>query len=101
MQGRTRVWLKRLAFWVAVAALLWVLLPPIMSVLGLGMVVAVLLLIMLGAVVFLVGLPFFSWIMAEAGLKVFVTPYYRAWHINHIRNNRLLKEAADRGRNAV
>jgi len=100
MPGRNRVWLKRLAFWLAVAAILWLLLPLIMSVLGLGMVVAILLLMTLGGMVFLVGLPFFSWIMAEAGLKVFVTPYYRAWHINHIRNNRLLKEAADRGRNA-
>lgn len=31
----------------------------------------------------------------------FAKPYVRAWHINHIRNNRLLKEAADRGRNTV
>jgi len=28
----------------------------------------------------------------------FARPYFRAWHIRHIRSNRLLKEAAARGR---
>lgn len=96
MRGRDRVWLKRVAFWLAVAATLWLLLTLITSVAGLGLGVALLVLMALGCAVFLVGLPFFSWIMAEAGLKVFVLPYFRAWHINHIRNRRLLREAIDR-----
>jgi hypothetical protein len=50
----------------------------------------------LGYVIFLIGIPFFIWIMAESIYRVLFKPYVRAWHINHIRNSRLLREASAR-----
>ena len=48
----------------------------------------------------LVLVPFFLWIMAEAGYKVFLRPSIRARHIRKIRDKRLRLEAAGRGGSA-
>jgi hypothetical protein len=53
-------------------------------------------LIFLAIMIFLVGMPFFFWIMAEACYKVFLRPSIRARRIRKIRNKRLMFEAAAR-----
>jgi predicted ABC-type exoprotein transport system permease subunit len=45
---------------------------------------------------FLICMPFFFWIVGEAGYRTFLRPYLRAWHIRRIRNKRLWDEAAAR-----
>jgi hypothetical protein len=84
-----RIWLKR----VVIGLLVVLALPLIAYIVGLGLRLAE----FVGYLVLLVGLPFFLWIIARAGYRIFVKPYFRAWHINHIRHNRLLQEAVDRG----
>jgi hypothetical protein len=51
---------------------------------------------MTGVLIFLVGMPLFFWVMGEAGYKVFLRPYVRAFRIRTIRDRRLLREAAAR-----
>jgi len=65
---------------------------------GAGVWLSLLTIIVLGCLVFLVCMPFFAWIMGEAGYKVFLKPYVRAWRINRIRNARYLREAMERGK---
>lgn len=69
------------------------LLPPLLTVLGTG--VGFVLYILLS----IVGLVLISFcvIWFFGFVWWFIKPHFRAWHINHIRNNRLLKEAANRG----
>jgi hypothetical protein len=56
----------------------------------------VLVAVVLAILIFLVGMPFFFWIMGEAGYKVFLRPFVRARRIRKIRERRLLMEAAAR-----
>jgi uncharacterized membrane protein len=49
----------------------------------------------------LVIVPFFLWIIAEAGYKVFLRAPLRAWRIRQIRHRRLLREAAARDHTAL
>ena len=55
---------------------------------------------LLGYAATLVLVPFFLWIMAEAGYKVFLRPTVRARRIRKIRDKRLRLEAAGRGGSA-
>ena len=84
--------------WLVILALLLVLFPVIARMVGAGVWLSLLTIIVLGCLVFLVGMPFFAWIMGEAGYKVFLKPYVRAWRINRIRNARYLREAMERGK---
>jgi len=49
-----------------------------------------------GYAIFLIGMPLFFWIIAEAGYRVFLKAYIRALRIRKIRERRLLNEAASR-----
>jgi hypothetical protein len=55
-----------------------------------------LLAVILAILIFLVAMPFFFWIMAEAVYKAFLRPSIRARRIQKIRNHRLMFEAAAR-----
>ena len=69
------------------------LLPPLLTVLGTGVsLVLSILLSILGVVIISFCLIWFF-----GFVWWFIKPHFRAWHINHIRNNRLLKEAVNRG----
>jgi hypothetical protein len=87
---------KKVTAWLATTAVLLFLLRFLTQVVGLGLGIALALILVLGYVIFLIGIPFFIWIMAESMYRVLFKPYVRAWHINHIRNSRLLREAAAR-----
>jgi hypothetical protein len=107
MPSGSKLWLKRLAAWLATTALLLLLLPMLDRTLGLGSIVSVGLLMLLGYAIVLLGIPFFIvgipfafWVMGENVYRVLFKPYVRAWHINHIRNSRLLREASARRGNS-
>jgi hypothetical protein len=87
-------WLKRALFAVVAGAAVYLFLPRLLAAIGAGVgAVLYVLVCVLGICI----LPYFvMWFFGFA--YWFVKPYFRAWHINHIRNNRLLKEAADRGK---
>jgi len=69
-------------------------LHPLLHAIGTG---ASFVLYLLLSIVGIVILPsFVLWFFGFAWW--FIRPYFRAWHINHIRNNRLLREASDRGK---
>jgi hypothetical protein len=91
---------KRVLVLIAVAGLLVLVLPLLGNTLGLGLSLAVvlgyLLVVLAGYAIFLVGMPFFFWIIGENGYRIFIEPYYRAWHIRRIRNRRLWDEVAGR-----
>ena len=94
MNASTKVWSKRAAFLVLTAAAVYLFLPALLSALeaGVGAILTV-----LACILGIFILPaFVMWFFGF--VYWFAKPYVRAWHINHIRNNRLLKEAADRGK---
>lgn len=84
----------------AFALLLVVVVPAFGKMLGLGLGIGVilgyLLVVIAGYSIFVIGMPFFFWIIGEAGYRTFLKPYWRAWHIRRIRNQRLWDEAAAR-----
>lgn len=89
-----KLWSKRAAFLVLTAGAIYLFLPTLLKALaaGVGAIVTA-----LACILGICILPLFvMWFFGFA--YWFAKPYVRAWHINHIRNNRLLKEAADRGR---
>jgi len=96
MRPETKHRLKQLTAWLATTAVLLLLLPVLTQVVGLGLAFALALILLLGYAIFLIGIPFFIWIMVESMYRVLLKPYVRAWHINHIRNSRLLREASAR-----
>lgn len=97
MQFGLKIGLKRLATILAVAGAVLVLLPFLADLLGLAVGLSLGAVVIVGYAIFLVGMPLFFWIMGEAGYRVFLKPYVRAWHINRIRNSRALKEVIQRG----
>jgi uncharacterized membrane protein len=97
MPSATKLWLKRLLVWLAVAAVVVLLSRIIADVIGFGLGLTLLLLELLGWAIFLVGMPFFFWVIGEAVYRVFIKPYVRAWRINRIRHVRQLREAVERG----
>ncbi|HKF23598.1 MAG TPA: hypothetical protein VKE93_18635 [Candidatus Angelobacter sp.] len=98
MRSEAQGWLKRIGFWLVVLALFLLLSPVIARIAGVGLGLASLAIIILGYLILVVGMPFFAWIIGEAGYKVFLKPYVRAWRINRIRNARYLREAMERGK---
>lgn len=97
MTPEAKVWLKRTLLWLAVAAVLVLLLPLLGQLMGIGLALVLVIVSLAGYAIFLVGMPLFFWIMGEAGFRIFIQPYYRAWRIQRIRNRRLWDEAAARG----
>jgi hypothetical protein len=91
---------KHVLVLIAFAALLALVLPLLGNTLGFGLsLVAVLgyvLVVLAAYAIFLVGMPFFFWIIGEAGYRTFFEPYVRLWHIRRIRNRRLWDEVASR-----
>jgi hypothetical protein len=98
MRPEAKARLKRVGVGLVILALLVLLLPMIASVAGAGLWLFLLVIMILGYLIFVVGMPFFAWIMGEAGYRVFLKPYVRAWRINRIRNARYLREAIERGK---
>ena len=94
MNLSAKAWSKRAAFLVFTGAAVYLFLPTLLTALGAGVgAILTVLACLLGIGI----LPAFAmWFFGF--VYWFVKPYLRAWHINHIRNNRLLKEAADRGK---
>jgi ABC-type amino acid transport system permease subunit len=89
----TTIWLKRAALVLVLSGAALFMLPQfVRATLGVGITAAAL----LGYVAIFAGLPFLAWIVFGAFYKIFLKPYVRAWHINRIRNNRELREAASR-----
>ena len=91
---------KRLPVMLVVAGALVVVLPVLARALGVGLSLGVVLVylsvVLAGYAIFLVGMPFFFWIIGEACYRTFIKPYYRAWHIHRIRNRRLWDEVVTR-----
>lgn len=75
-----------------------VLLPVAIYLLGVVIDLSFIATVLLGVLIFLVGMPLFFWIMAEAGYKVFLRPSLRARRIRNLREKRLRTEAAARDR---
>jgi hypothetical protein len=91
-----KLWSKRAAFLVLTAGAIYLFLPALLKALGAGVGA---ILTVLACILGICILPLFAmWFFGF--VYWFAKPHLRAWHINHIRNNRLLKEAADRGRDA-
>ena len=94
MNLSAKVWSKRAVFLVLTGAAVYLFLPALLKALeaGLGAILTV-----LACILGICILPAFAmWFLGF--VYWFAKPYARAWHINHIRSNRLLKEAADRGK---
>jgi|SRR6516164_5047034 hypothetical protein len=98
MRPETQRWLTREGIGLVLVALLAVAFPVTAKFAGFGLGLLLVVLFALGYLVFVVGMPFFAWIIGEAGYKVFLKPYVRAWRINRIRNARYLREALERGK---
>lgn len=90
--------MKPLAKYLLVAAIVIVTLPLLAQVLAIVLGLSFAAILIVGYAIFLIGMPLFFWIMGEAGYRVFLKPYVRAWHINRIRNARALKEVIQRSR---
>jgi hypothetical protein len=92
---------KHVPVFLALAGFVVLVLLVLRNALGLGLslgaVLYYLLVVLAGYAIFLIGMPFFFWIIGEAGYRTFLKPYVRALHIRRIRNQRLLDEAAARG----
>lgn len=98
MSFPTKPWLQRLAFTALLVLACLVTLPILRQVLsaGTGLVLSALL---LAAYVFtLIIVPFTVIWLVRFAYSIFGKPYFRAWHINRIRNARLLREAIARTR---
>jgi Mn2+/Fe2+ NRAMP family transporter len=93
--SRKRRW-KQLAILLVFLLIAYVLLPYLADVLGLAAGLSFLAVQVIGYAIFLVGIPFFLWIMAEACYRIFLRPFLRARRIRRIRDHRLLIEAAAR-----
>ena len=87
MRPRTQRRLKRAGAGLVIFALIVLLFPAMARIVGLGLWLFLLAIII-----------FFAMIIGEAGYKVFLKPYVRAWRINRIRNARYLREALERGK---
>ena len=98
MNPGTQAWLRRVGPVLVVVVLAALLFPVTARIAGFGLGLFLLVLVVLGYLIFVFGMPFFAWIMGEAGYKVFLKPYVRAWRINRIRNARYLREALERGK---
>ncbi len=96
MRPRLKIWLKRFASAFAIAVAVFVLLPLLAKLIGLALGLSFGVIVLAGYAILLVGIPFFLWIMAEAGYRVFLKPSLRARRIRGIRNRRLWREAAAR-----
>jgi membrane protein implicated in regulation of membrane protease activity len=93
---------KRLSPWAVIVALVlvaaFVLSPILRSALGAGVGVALGIVYVLAYLFAVVMLPLMLFALMKFAYSVFMRPYLRAWHINHIRNARHLKEAVQRSR---
>jgi hypothetical protein len=98
MRPGTQAWLNRVGPALVLLFLAALLFPAVARIAGVGLGFFLLALVVLGYLIFAVGMPFFAWIMGEAGYKVFLKPYVRAWRINRIRNARYLREALERSK---
>jgi hypothetical protein len=98
MRPGTQAWLNRVGPLLVLAVVAALLFPAAKGIAGIGVGLLLLALMVIGYLIFVVGMPFFAWIMGEAGYKVFLKPYVRAWRINRIRNARYLREALERGK---
>jgi uncharacterized membrane protein len=96
VQPVLKVWLKRAAIVVAVVALSFIFLPVLANLIGLTFALSFGVIELIGLAIFFVGMPLFLWVMVEAGYRVFIRPSWRVWHIQRIRNRRLLREASAR-----
>lgn len=98
MTSAVKSWLKRLAVWLLLATFFLLAVRFIAGLVGIGLGISILLLELAGSLLLLVGIPFFIWVIGERALRIFIEPYFRAWHIHRIRNARFMKEAIQRGR---
>jgi hypothetical protein len=72
--------------------------PLLRGALGAGVGLATALVYLVAFLFAIAALPLgFLW-LAMFVYSVFLRPYFRAWHINRIRNARHLREAVNRGR---
>jgi hypothetical protein len=94
--GRYR-WIRRIGIALFLALLAVVLFPSLREIAGLGLGLGIKLVGWLGDVFVFAGIPLFlAWIICDVAYPVLLKPYVRAWHINHLRNARYLREAAER-----
>ena len=85
---------------VLAAAIVYFLVPWVRGEIGAGEGIVLTGLYVIAAILCVLIIPFFvMWFLGF--LWWLVKPRFRAWHINHIRANRLLKEAAERGKPAL
>lgn len=96
MKADLKTFFKRSAKWLVVIALILILSPLLAQLLGIAIGLSITAVGIVGYAIFLIGMPLFFWILAEAGYKVFLKPSIRAIRIRKIRDRRLLKEAAAR-----
>jgi hypothetical protein len=94
MKWLRKPWPRWSAFAVFIAAAVYFFLPQLLTAVRAGVGALLYALLCLFGICIL---PFFlAWFLGFA--YWFAKPYFRAWHIRHIRNNRFLKEAAARGK---
>jgi hypothetical protein len=98
MRPGTQAWLNGVWPVLVLVFLAALLFPVVAKIAGVGLGFFLLALVVVGYLIFVVGMPFFAWIMGEAGYKIFLKPYVRAWRINRIRNARYLREALERSK---
>jgi hypothetical protein len=72
--------------------------PILRSAVGAGTAAAVGALYVLAYLFAVVMLPLMFFTLLRFAYSLFLRPYFRAWHINRIRNARYMKEVMRRGR---
>jgi hypothetical protein len=96
VKSETKTWLKRLAILAILAAAIYLFDPVLSAALGAGVGLATAAVYLAAYIFSIVVLPLVVFALARFVYSVWGKTYFRAWHINHIRHTRLLREAGAR-----
>jgi hypothetical protein len=98
--SRKKLWSQRAAFVVLAALAGYFFFPSLDAAIKTGVGLALALLYLLAFLLIVIVLPAVTiWLMGFVYSRL-LRPYVRAWHINRIRNARLLRETLARNTNA-
>ena len=98
MKSETKTWLKRLAILAVLAAATYLFRPVLSAAFGAGVGLATAAVYLAAYIFSAVALPLIFITLIKFVYSLWIKTYFRAWHINRIRNARQLREAVNRGR---
>jgi len=95
VKSRTKLWLVWIVGITAVAGC--ELFFGVDTALGTGVSVVTILFYLAAYIVFILAVPLVFFALFRFIYSLWLKPWYRAWHINRIRNARYMREVLDRG----